>query len=230
MGVTPEAPMNTDTSSANAGFPPIVLLVEDDRDTLEMYSTFFELSGVWMAQSTAPREALGSVTELRPDLIITDLGFNGSPAGADLVHTLKSRAETRDIPVIVLSGRSTEDIPPATREEAELCLVKPVLPDVLLGHARELIERSRTLRDRSDAVLTKSARLRDRSSALIARAKPQTAGSAPEPRVCPQCSTPLVWLERQRLEGIEYDYYRPCPTGCGLYCFDSAAARWVTLA
>jgi CheY-like chemotaxis protein len=222
--------MNTDASPANAGFPPIVLLVEDDRDTLEMYSTFFEMSGVWVAQSTAPREALGSVAELRPDLIITDVGFSGSPAGADLVHTLKSRPETRDIPVIVLSGRSSEEIPPATREEAELCLVKPVLPDVLLGFARELIERGHALRDRSDEVRTKSALLRDRSNALLARGKPQTSDSVPEPRVCPECSTPLIWVERQCLEGIEYDYYRACPTGCGLYCFDRAAGRWVTLA
>jgi DNA-binding response OmpR family regulator len=221
--------MNTDTSPENAGFPPIVLLVEDDRDTLEMYSTFFEMSGVWVAQSTAPLEALGSITELRPDLVITDVGFR-EVRPAPSRPTLKSRPETRDIPVIVLSGRSTEDIPPATREEAELCLVKPVLPDVLLGHARELIERSHALRDRSDAVRTKSVELRDRSTVLLARAKPQTSGSAPEPRVCPQCSAPLFWVERQRLEGIEYDYYRECPRGCGLYCFDRAAGRWVTLA
>jgi CheY-like chemotaxis protein len=219
--------MNTDASSAKAGFPPIVLLVEDDRDTREMYSAFFELSGVWVAQSTAPREALGSVTELRPDLIITDVGFSGSPAGADLVHVLKSRPETRDIPVIVLSGRSAEEIPPATREAAELCLVKPVLPDVLLAHARALIERSQGVGDRSDAAREQAAALRDPA---MTPATAQTSGSVPEPRGCPQCSTPLVWVERQRLEGIEYDYYRECPTGCGLYCFDCTAGRWVTLA
>jgi hypothetical protein len=32
--------------------PPIVLLVDDDRDTLDMYSTHFEREGLWVASAT----------------------------------------------------------------------------------------------------------------------------------------------------------------------------------
>src|SRR3954466_10925666 len=80
--------------------PPIVLLVDDDRDALATYSAFFEASGVWAATSTAPDEALDAVEELKPDLIVTALGFDGE---TDLVHSLRSRADTRHIPLILLS-------------------------------------------------------------------------------------------------------------------------------
>lgn len=47
---------------------------------------------------------------------------------------------------------------------------------------------------------------------------------------CPVCASPLVWADRRTVGGIEYDYYRWCATGCGLYCFDRATDEWLKLA
>ncbi len=216
-------------AAASDDLPPIVLLVEDDADTLAMYATYFESSGVWVATSTRPAEALDAVQELKPDVVVTDLGFQGEPLGVDLVHTLKTAEPVRDIPLIVLSGQSLENLPPDTRAEADLCLVKPVLPDRLLASVRELIVQARELRKRSETARAKASELIPRSDELIRKAQslaPLPAGT----RACPECAKPLEWVERGRIGGVTYDYYRWCLKGCGLYCYDRDAARWVKLA
>jgi CheY-like chemotaxis protein len=130
---------------------PSVLLVDDDRDTLDMYATFLEMSGLRVATSRTLSEALASVSKDRPDLVVTDLGFAGRSDGARLVHAVKQRPDTRDVPVIVLSGQSADQMPADVVGTADLCLVKPVLPDVLLSDAQRLITHARTARERRAA-------------------------------------------------------------------------------
>jgi DNA-binding response OmpR family regulator len=228
-----------DTSAATGpGVPPIVLFVEDDPDTLDMYATYFELSGVWVAKSTSPGDALGSILELLPDLVVTDMGFAGLQSGVELVTSLKTSEQTRDIPVIILSGGQTEQIPAPAREAADLCLIKPVLPDALLADVHRLIAGSTALRERSARARSASDELAGRSAALLERsnrlseAETAATGSparALNARPCPDCSEPLEWIERGAVAGAEYDYYRWCRRGCGLYCFDRAAETWVKL-
>ena len=131
--------MDSQTATAAPAVAPTVLLVEDDRDTLDMYSTFFEMSGMAVSTSTSPADALEAIGRRRPDAVVTDLGFTGVDAGSAFVHALKSHAGTQPIPVIVLSGRSIDQVSAATLAEADLCLVKPVLPDALLANVQRLI-------------------------------------------------------------------------------------------
>jgi len=122
-----------------AGTPPTVLFVDDDRDTLEMYSMYFEMSGFGVARSTTPGDALSGMADHQPDVVVTDVGFDGRPEGLAFIHALKTRAETQHIPLILLSGRSADQLPAAARAEADLCLVKPVLPDDLLADVQRLL-------------------------------------------------------------------------------------------
>ena len=194
--------------------PPIVLLVDDDRDLRDMYATYFEASGVWVAGAGDPDEALAAVDELKPDLVVTDIGFAGRASGIEFVHTLKTARGTAHVPVIVLTGRPAGQLPDDTRAVADLVLEKPVLPDLLLGRARGLIAASHALRRRSDIAVEKKEGA-DRRDVTM--------------RPCPQCDAPLDWIERATIGSIEYDYYRSCLRGCGLYCFDRTAHTWVRL-
>jgi DNA-binding response OmpR family regulator len=230
----------TDTalSAPSTDIPPIVLLVEDDRDTLDMYSTYFEMSGVWVARSTTPREAMAGVAELRPDAVITDLAFNGSDDECvELVHSLKTDLSTREIPVIVLSGQALPQIPAQTVTEADLCLVKPVLPDSLLGRLRELIARAHAVRVNCEQLQMKTTQVLQRAGELHLQAQKQAQALkakqtviAGQGRPCPQCGRQLEWIEKGRVGGADYDYYRWCRHGCGLYCFDRAVHQWLKLA
>jgi CheY-like chemotaxis protein len=210
--------------------PPIVLMVDDDPNTLELNSAYFESSGLWVATSSAPAEALDAVQELKPDAIVTEVGFHGEPLGVELVHALKSAESTKGIPIVVLSGSPATELPAPTRAEADLCLIKPVLPDNLLQNVRRLIVDSHQLRERSDRAGAKTAELVNRSERLLTLAAQMAdRGSAPV-RTCPECATPLEWIEQGQIGGVTYDYYRWCTSGCGLYCYDRDASHWVKLA
>ena len=71
--------MHTDVGSS-AGVPPIVLLAEDDPDTLERYLRALEAAGMWVATAAGSQEAMLSAVELQPDLVVTDIDTGGGRA------------------------------------------------------------------------------------------------------------------------------------------------------
>jgi CheY-like chemotaxis protein len=200
--------------------PPIVLLVDQHADILAAYAACFEASGLWVATSADPVEALDAVQELRPDLLITD---HFDDPDFNLVQTIKQRVPPR-LPIILLSGRPLPDVPLAARQGADLCLEKPVQPETLLDSSRLLLERVRGLRTRGER---EPARGTPVASAPLPVQLPEVS---PRDRRCPQCAAPLEWIERGRLYGLEYDYYRWCQRGCGLYCYERQGRKWVKLA
>ncbi len=156
--------MTLSAAKARANIPPIVLLVEDDADTREMYSLFLETSGLSCTTVRAADEAIRSVEETRPSVIVTDFMLGAGPSGADLIYTVKSSPSTAHIPIIVLSGRAIEELPESTRQQADALLLKPVNPDELLERIRETIATSANLPLRAKE-------LRDRSARAVRRAK-----------------------------------------------------------
>ena len=211
-----------------ASLPHIVLLADDDNARIERHSTYMESSGLWVAIQKEPGRVLDDVLDLRPDAIVTAVQFRGQPLGRDVVHVLKSREDTRDIPVVLFGDSAA--VAPAT-EHADVCVEPRVSPEVLLQNLSTLI-RSYQLRDRAQH-LSKSKRantLLGRSDQLIARASDITASVEHLRRGCPRCGAGLTWIERGRIDGLEYDYYHWCTKGCGLHCYNRLAGSWVKLA
>ena len=210
----------TSLDNAHAeSLPSIVLFVGKPSETLATYSAFFDASGLWVATASNPDEALAAVQELKPDLIITE---EFDEAELDFVHAVKSAPDTRAVPVILLSRRPLPKVLQAAREQADMCLEKPVLPDALLQNGRALIRQARARREESPAF--------ERASPVARAVDAVDAAARQAHRRCPGCAGPLEFVERGRLYGIEYDYYRWCPEGCGLYCYDCGAKAWVKLA
>jgi DNA-binding NtrC family response regulator len=213
------APTAASVDDASA-FPPIVLLVEDDVDMLDMYSTYFQGEGVWVGTAVSPDKGIEAVNELHPDVVISDIGFGGEPTGVNFVQVMKDRPEMRGIPLIVLSGLPVSDLPAGVRHDADIYLRKPVSAQALLDNVRRLLESKPALQQRNDRARARAARTR------ITQAAP--AGETPQ--VCPNCCGPLEWIEQKTIGGSDYDYYHWCGRGCGLYCFDRGAKSWLKLA
>ena len=212
--------------------PPIVLLVDDDRDTLDMYSTHFEREGLWVASATSCANAMTAAAELKPDLIVTDMGGSGGQKGGTIVEAIRDDAMLAETPIIVLSGRDVDALPGRIVHGADLVLVKPVLPDALLAQIRALLAKARDLKVRSSAARERTAALIRKSIDLKERADRISEMIETTARPCPSCGTPLEWLERGAVAGVEYDYYRWCEKGCGLFCYQRSAPagrRWVKL-
>src|SRR2546427_13272789 len=83
-----------------------ILLVDDDPDILDLLVFLVERTG---AMALAARDAAAALTLFeseRPDLAIVDVVLGPSSSGLDLVTELRRRS---DIPIIVLTVRSSED-------------------------------------------------------------------------------------------------------------------------
>lgn len=84
-----------------------IVLCEDERLTAEMIldtlSDDFRMH--WVSDAT---KAVGEIRAIKPDLVLTDMGMPGV-GGYELVKALQTHDETKNIPVIFLTGRKLDD-------------------------------------------------------------------------------------------------------------------------
>jgi DNA-binding response OmpR family regulator len=122
--------------------PESVLVFDPDVDTAEMYGVGLELAGFRACLASSDAEALTVLRQQHPAAVIADLG-SGDGEGWALIQSLRADCTTRDIPVVVLTGRTDARI---GRRAAELgcaaLLVKPCLPDALAEVVRESLQPS----------------------------------------------------------------------------------------
>jgi CheY-like chemotaxis protein len=115
---------------------PLVLLIEDDRDTREMYVLGLQAFGIELAEASTGTEGLELAVKLRPQAIVTDLTLPDMD-GLELCQQLLADARTRDVPLIALTGRSTESM--SLPAGVKRVLIKPCLPDDLAATLREVL-------------------------------------------------------------------------------------------
>jgi CheY-like chemotaxis protein len=117
---------------------PLVLIVDDDDDTGELYVQSLTALG-FETIDAQPACACQRAWELHPDIVVSELMLGGAD-GWQIVQDLKREARTRDIPIILLTGY----VAPSLRERAERegcakVLVKPCLPDDLATEIRDVL-------------------------------------------------------------------------------------------
>src|SRR5258705_11199996 len=118
---------------------PRVLVVDDDPDVLASLERGLRLSGFDVATAVDGAEALRSATETRPDAIVLDINMPVLD-GVSVVTAL--RAMDNDVPVCVLSARSSVDDRVAGLEAgADDYLVKPFVLAELGGRVKGLLRR-----------------------------------------------------------------------------------------
>jgi putative two-component system response regulator len=84
---------------------PLILLVDDDPVFVEALTAV--LSTRYEVRSAADgEEAMASLAERRPDLIVLDVMLTYPSEGYDLAATLKKNPETAAIPIVILTGVS----------------------------------------------------------------------------------------------------------------------------
>jgi DNA-binding response OmpR family regulator len=149
-----------------------VLLVEDDRDTREMYALFLQHAGCDVAQAHNGNQAFSKAIDGAPDVIVTDLALPGID-GFELCRRLKSDERTHDVPVIALTGRfmTIDDIRRARHEGCDAVLIKPCLPETLLSEIQEVVRRSHDLRREGDRARRRAEALRQRAVNATERAE-----------------------------------------------------------
>lgn len=84
-----------------------ILVVDDERDLVELLSVNLEAAGHHVRQAHNGDEALRSATEFPPDLVILDLMMPGLP-GTEVARRLRANPRTARVPIIMLTARAAE--------------------------------------------------------------------------------------------------------------------------
>ncbi|MEQ6248077.1 phosphate regulon transcriptional regulator PhoB [Sulfitobacter sp. HNIBRBA3233] len=120
-----------------------VLLVEDEPAQREVLAYNLEAEGYAVRRAENGEEAMLLIEEQSPDLIILDW-MMPLLSGIEVCRRVKSRPETRDIPVIMLSARSEEvDAVRGLDTGADDYVVKPYNLRELMARVRRQLRRSR---------------------------------------------------------------------------------------
>ncbi len=118
----------------------VVLLVEDDADTREMYAVFLTSVGYHVVQAANGQAGFDAARHHLPDIVITDLAMPVMD-GFGLTRELRAYDPTRSIPIIAVTGHHVPGTPDRAHEAGCCCLfTKPFLPDSLLDAVRSMLD------------------------------------------------------------------------------------------
>lgn len=86
-----------------------VLIIDDDEDLTAIFSSALTKEGFETLSETTGEQGLARAKEGKPDIILLDQVLPDI-SGNDVLKTLKSEDETKNIPVILLSNFSQEEL------------------------------------------------------------------------------------------------------------------------
>lgn len=121
---------------------PAVLIVDDEAAIRDMIRFALERAGMSVCCAANAHEALLSISEKRPDIILMDWMMPGV-SGLELTRRLRKDPYCKDIPIIMLTARVTEDDKVAGLEAGtDDYVIKPFSPRELIARIRAVLRRS----------------------------------------------------------------------------------------
>lgn len=127
--------------------PPLIMIVDDDYDFLEINRLVLERAGYRVVTAVDPAQALRKMAVEKPDLVITDLMMTSLDSGFSFARTIKEDPAYAGTPVILATSVSSAlglDFRPRSDEERAQMHVdayfdKPLDPGRLLAKITELL-------------------------------------------------------------------------------------------
>ena len=122
---------------------PRVLVVEDEPAQREVLAYNLEAEGFEVFKAESGDEAMLLFEEAQPDVVVLDWMLPGV-SGIEVCRRLKSRPESRTVPIIMLSARSEEvDRVRGLETGADDYVVKPYSVVELMARVRTQLRRTR---------------------------------------------------------------------------------------
>ena len=118
-----------------------ILVVDDEEDLLELVRYNLSKEGFHVRCVATGEDAIAEAKTYLPDVILLDLML---PAidGLVVCKTLKSHAQTRHIPIVMLTAKTEEaDVVSGLELGADDYVTKPFSPRVLLARIRAVLRR-----------------------------------------------------------------------------------------
>ncbi len=128
-----------------------ILVVEDSATERDYLADIFTTNGYRVITAENGEIALRKTRDERPDLVVLDVVMPGL-SGFHVTRALSRNPETRDIPVLILTGKSSEtDRIWGMRQGARDYVVKPVAPLELLARIARLLPETASAPTPADA-------------------------------------------------------------------------------
>jgi two-component system, OmpR family, phosphate regulon response regulator PhoB len=119
-----------------------ILVVEDEQPIRDLIAFGLRRAGCDVSLAEHSRAALASVGDRRPDLILVDWMLPDT-SGLELVRQLRRDANTRDIPIVMLTARAEESDKVAGLESgADDYVTKPFSARELVARIQAVLRRS----------------------------------------------------------------------------------------
>ncbi|MGQ0508212.1 MAG: response regulator [Myxococcaceae bacterium] len=116
-----------------------VLLLVDDTLTVRMFEKVALGDSYEYVEAVNGKLALAATDKRKPDAILLDL-MMPEMNGIETLRELKTRETTKDIPVIMVTTKSEEDVKRECRELGAYCFVtKPIDRDELRLRVQEAV-------------------------------------------------------------------------------------------
>ena len=120
-----------------------ILLVDDEPAQLELLRYNLEKAGFETIQAENGRDAILLTEEHEPDLVVLDW-MMPEASGIDVCRELRSRAQTRLLPIIMVSARGEEgDRSLGLDSGADDYIAKPFSPRELVARVKAVLRRAR---------------------------------------------------------------------------------------
>lgn len=132
-----------------------ILLAEDDTLLVRLYQKKLKSDGYDVRVATNGEEALSEILKKKPDLVLLDI-MMPKVNGIEVLQRLKGSADTKAIPVLVLTNLSSEeDAEKVLGLGAAAYMVKSDnSPDVVLAKVKEVLAASTRGKELPKAVPT----------------------------------------------------------------------------
>jgi len=121
---------------------PLILLVDDFLDALEMYEEYLQFKGYRVVTATDGPSAIEIARSQRPALILMDLQMGGI-TGTQAMRVLRADVGFDRMPIVAFTAHALEE----QRVEAmnagfDEVVAKPCLPDELVAAVERLLARA----------------------------------------------------------------------------------------
>jgi len=121
---------------------PVILVVEDEVAIRDMLRMALEIAGFDCIETEDIRAAHSLILNEQPDLVLLDWMLPGGN-GIELLRRLKRDDATREVPVIMLTAKTTEDnVVQGLDIGADDYVTKPFAPRELIARINALLRRS----------------------------------------------------------------------------------------
>lgn len=119
-----------------------ILVVDDDDDVLETIQLILEIGGYEVEPLNNAELVFNTIDDFNPDLVLLDVVL-GKIDGGLICNQLKSHSDTKDIPILMMSGlynlNEVQDLVCAPDD----FLSKPFKMDLLLEKIETLLNRKK---------------------------------------------------------------------------------------